>query len=91
MLITKLCFCSDNVKVCLFKLDCSSLYGTKFWYDSSASFMIKRSVGSNNSLWQLMKLDKHCTASGMFVRYDIPGFGELQRKHITICVYRVSV
>jgi len=30
-----------------------------------------------------MKLDQHCSASGMFVYYDIPAFGELQRKHIT--------
>jgi len=37
-----------------------------------------------------MKLDKHCRASGIFVHYGIPGFGELQRKHITNFIYRLQ-
>jgi len=37
-----------------------------------------------------MKLDKQCTASGMFVHYGIPAIGELQRKHITNVTNRLQ-
>ena len=39
MLITKFRFCSDDVKVCLFKSYCTNLYCIQFWCDSSATFM----------------------------------------------------
>ena len=35
-----------------------------------------------------MKLDKHCITIEMFVQHDIPGFGELPRKHITNVIHR---
>ena len=83
MLIRKFGFCSDDVKGCTFKSYCTNLYCTQFWYDSSETLMKKLSVGYDNSLRSLLKLDKQCSTSGMFVHYGIPAFGELQRKHIT--------
>ena len=45
--------------------------------------MKKLTVGYNNGLRRLMdKVDKHCSASGMFDHCGIPDFGELQKKHI---------
>ena len=37
-----------------------------------------------------MQLDKHCSASEMFVHYGIPAFGELQKKHLTNFIRRVQ-
>jgi len=37
-----------------------------------------------------MKVDKHCSASEMFVHYDMPTFGELQKKHITTFIHRLQ-
>ena len=90
MLIRKFSFCFDDVKVFLFKSYCTNLYCTQFWYDSSETLMKKLCVGYNNSLRRLMKLDKHCSASEMFVHYGIPAFGELQRKHITNFIHRLQ-
>ena len=43
-----------------------------------------KSVGYKNSLRWLIKLDKYCSASEMFVYNNgIPSFGELHSKHIT--------
>ena len=39
LLIRKFNFCSDYVKVCLFKSCCTNLCRTQFWYDSSAISM----------------------------------------------------
>jgi len=52
--------------------------------------MKKTPVGYNNSLRQLMKLDKQCSASEMFVHNGIPAFGELQKKHITNFIHRLQ-
>jgi len=90
MLIRKFSFGSDDVKVFLFKSYCTNLYCIQFRYDSSETLMKKLCVGyNNNSLRRLMKLDKHCSASEMFVHYGIPAFGELQRKHTTNFIRRL--
>ena len=54
MLFIKFSFCSDDVKVRLFKSCCTNLYCTQFWFDYSAVFMEKKlSVGYNNILEDL--------------------------------------
>ena len=90
MLLRKFHFCSDNVKVQLFKSYCTTLYCSQFWYNCSKTFMKKLSVGYNNSFRRLMKLDKYCSASGMFVYYGVPSFGELQRKLIVNFIDRIQ-
>jgi len=89
MLIRNFTFCSDDVKVFLFKSYCTNLYCTQFWYDSSETLM-EINVCYNNNLRRLMKLDKHCSASEMFVHCGLPAFGELHRKHITTCIHRLQ-
>jgi len=37
-----------------------------------------------------MKLDKHCSVSGIFVHCGIPAFIELQRKYFTNYIYRLQ-
>jgi len=39
--LRKCSFCFNNVKVFLFKLYCSNLFCTQFWYDSSETLMKK--------------------------------------------------
>jgi len=68
----------------------TNMYYTQFWHDSSATFMKKLSIGYNNSIKRLVKLDSHCSVSGTFVQYGIPAFGELQNKHITNFIYRLQ-
>ena len=95
MLIRKFSFCSDDVKVRLFKSYCTNAYGTQLilvWFFWKPYENI--SVGYNNtSLRWLMKLDKNCGASEMFTHYGIPVFGEFQSNsnNIIMCVVLSSV
>ena len=93
MLIRKFSFCSDDVKVRLFKSYCSNLNCTPFWYDSPETLLKNLSVGYNNSLRRLIKLDQHCSVSEIVCslwHIGILAFGELLRKHITNYISRLQ-
>ena len=92
----QICWLENLVFVLMMSM-CSYLNHTVLTYTVHNSGMIllkplwkKLCVGYNNSLRRLMKLDKHCSASEMFVHCGLPAIGELQRKHITNCIHRLQ-
>ena len=82
MLLRKFVKCSLDVKFYLFKTYCCNLYCAPFWYDSTKAAMKNLKVAYNNSLRRLLDLPSHNSASGMFVNWNIPSFGELLRKYV---------
>ena len=74
--------CSIDVKCYLFKMYCSNLYCSSFWFDFSKTAMKKIKIAYNNSLRQLLSLPKHNSASEMFVNLNILSFGEVLRKFV---------
>ena len=82
ILLRKFSKCSIDVKCYLFKMNCSNLYCSSFWYDSSKRAMKKIKIAYYNSLRRLLALPKHNSASEMFVNLNILSFGELLRKYV---------
>ena len=82
ILLRRFSKCYIDVKCYLFKMYCSNLYCSCFWYDSIKRAMKKIKIAYNNSLRRLLTLSKHNSASEMFVNLNILSFGELLRKFV---------
>ena len=82
ILLRRFSKCYFDVKCYLFKLYCSNLYYSSFWYDSIKRAMKKIKIAYNNSVRRLLALSKHNSASEMFVNLNILSFGELLRKFV---------
>ena len=67
ILLRRFLKCSIDVKCYLFKMYCSNLYFSSFWYDSSKRTIKKIRITYNNGLRRLLALPKHNSASEMFV------------------------
>ena len=74
--------CYIGVKCYLFKMYCSNLYCSSFWYDSSKTAINKIKITYNNSVSWLLALPKHNSAREIFVNLNILSFGELLRKFV---------
>ena len=75
-------FCSDTVKVQLFKTFCSNMYCSHLWSSFKKCTLNKLRVAYNNCLRRLMSIPKFCSASQMFVYLDVRSFGEIRRKMV---------
>ena len=84
------CYCSDVVKVKLFKSFCSNLYSSHLWSHFKKSSFSKVRVAYNNCFRILFKLPRSCSASQMFVFNDVLSFGELLRKSVYNFMCRVD-
>ena len=82
MLLSRFKKCSIEVKCQLFKSYCSNLYCSQFWYEGHKGKVKKLVVAFNNSLCRFLQLPKCNSASDMFVRCNIPSFGELHRRYV---------
>ena len=74
ILLRRFSKCSIDVKCYLFKMYCSNLYCSSFWFDSSKTAMKKIKIAYNNSLRRLLSLPKRNSASEMFVNLNILSF-----------------
>ena len=72
--------CSPSVKATLFRTFCSNMYCGHLWHDFRKSALRRLIVGYNHSFRFLMKFDRNCSASGMFVSNCIPSFMEIWRR-----------
>ena len=90
LLLRKICKCSDNVKISLFKSYCANLYCSQFWINSRICETTKLRVAYNNSFRRLMKLDYRCSASSMFVNNNVLSFKELSRKSLFNFIERLK-
>ena len=79
MLIRKFSYCSPDVKCCMLKSYCSTMY-CSMWFDSTVTFMNKMKIAYNNGLRRLRNLPKFNSASKIFVNLKILSFDEQLRK-----------
>ena len=82
MLLRKFSYCSPDVKCCMFKSYCATMYCLSRWFDSTVTSMKKLKIANNNDLRRLLNLPKYNSASAMFVILNIPSFNELLRKFV---------
>ena len=83
MLLRKFSYCSPDVKCCMFKSYCATMYGSSMWFDSTITSMKKLKIAYNNGFRRLLNLPKCNSAYEKFVNLNIPSFNELLRKFVT--------
>ena len=81
-LIRNFSLCSPNVKVKLFKAFCCIMYCCQIWSQYKKDTVRKLQVGYNHAFRRIMKYDRTCSASGMFVANGVMSFNELWRKSL---------
>ena len=62
MLLQKFSYCSPDVKCCLFKFYCATMYCSSMWFDSTVTSMKKLKITYNNGLvlrQELLNLTTH--------------------------------
>ena len=82
MLLRKFSYCSPDVKCCVFKSYCSTMYCSSMWFDSTVTSTRKLKIAYNNGLMRILNLSKYNSASEMCVNLNIPSFDDLLRKFV---------
>ena len=82
VLLRKFSYCSPDVKCCMFKYYCSTMYCSSMWFDSTVTSMKKLKIAYNNGLRRLLNLPKYNSVSEMFVNLNILSFGEQLQKSV---------
>ena len=82
MLLRKFSYCSPNVKCCMLKSYCSTIYCSSMWYDSTVTSMKELKIAYNNGLRRLLNLPKYNSAPEMVVNLNILSFGEQLLKSV---------
>ena len=54
MLLRKFSYCSPDVKCCMFKSYCSTMYCSSMWFDSTVTAMRKLKIAYNNGLRRIL-------------------------------------
>ena len=73
-LIRNFSSCSLNVKVKLFKTFCCIMYCCQIWSQYKKGTARKLQVGYNHAFRRIMKYNRTCSASGMFVANNVMSF-----------------
>ena len=81
-LIRNFSSCSLNVKVKLFKTFCCIMYCCQIWCQYKKDTVRKLQVRYDHAFRRIMKYDRTCSASGMFVANDVRNFNEIWRKSL---------
>ena len=76
-LIRNFSYCTNEVKIQLFRAFCSNMYCAPLWCNYKQSSMRKLTVVYNNVFRRLMSLPRFCSASNMFVSSQSFSCGEL--------------
>ena len=63
MPIRKFSYCLPDVKYCMFKHYCSTMYCSSMWFDSIVSSMRKLNIAYNNNLMKILNLSKYNSVS----------------------------
>ena len=75
MLLQKFSNCSPDLKCCMFKSYCATMYCSSIWFDSTVTSMKKLKIVNTNGLRiRLLNLPKYYCAFEMFVKLNIPSF-----------------
>ena len=89
-LIRMFSLCSPNVKVKLCKAFYCIMYCCQIWSQYKKDTVRKLQVGYNHAFRRIMKYDRTCSASGMFVANGVMSFNELWRKSLYNFKQRVT-
>ena len=82
ILLQKFSYCSPDVKCCMFKSYCATMYCSSMWFDSNVTSMKKLKIAYNNGLRRILNLLKYNSVSEMFVNLNILFFCEQFRKSV---------
>ena len=80
MLIRNFKHCSDNVKLCLFRTFCTSIYCCQLWSNYSTANIRKMQVAYNNIFRILMNIPRRSSTSQHFINYGVDHFRIILRK-----------
>ncbi|XP_022829302.1 uncharacterized protein LOC111358412 [Spodoptera litura] len=89
MLIRRFAKCSHDVKATLFRAYCQSFYTCSLWVDYTQGAYSALRVQYNNAYRALLRLPRHCSASGMFADARIDDFYAIIRKRVASLMQRV--
>ncbi|KAJ8711765.1 hypothetical protein PYW08_008719 [Mythimna loreyi] len=89
MLIRRFAKCSRDVKNTLFRAYCQSFYTCSLWVDYTQRAYSALRVQYNNAYRALLRLPRHCSASGMFAEARIDDFYAIVRKRVASLMVRV--
>lgn len=89
MIARRFARCNDQVKITLFKAYCQTCYTCSLWVKFTQRAYNTLRVQYNNILRMLLRLPKHCSASGMFAEARTDDFFAIRRKRIASLLRRV--
>ena len=75
-------FCSENVKVCIFKTYMSNLYCCALWTRYTAALYDKIRISYKRVFRNLFNIDTFCSTTGKMTMYNISDFDTVVRKNI---------
>ena len=75
-------YCTINAKMEMFRSYCSSLDYCFLWSDYRKALYKKLTVAFNNVHRRMLNLPWRCSASAMYVNYNLPNFGTVIRRKI---------
>ena len=81
MSLQKFSYCPLDIKCCVFKSYCATMYFSSMWFDSTVTSMKKIKI-AYNGLRRILNLPKYNSVSEMFVNLNILYFGEQLRKSV---------
>ena len=83
-------YCTINVKMELFRSYCSSLYCCSLWSDYRKGSYKKMTVAFNNVHRRLLGLPWRCSASAVYVNYNLPNLDTVIRRNLFGFIQRLS-
>ena len=72
ILLRKFYMCSTEVKLTLLRTFCSPMYTAQLWWNYTVPSIHNLHVAYNNVFRLLLNQPKYCSASTMFVEYQVP-------------------
>jgi hypothetical protein len=81
--------CTAQAKITLFQAYCTSLYTCSLWTRYTQRAMNAMRVQYNDAFRVLLRLPRHCSASGMFADARVDGFHATLRKRCAATLRRV--
>ena len=84
-------YCTIDVNMELFKSYCSSLYCCSLWSDYCKASYSKLAVTFNNVHRRMLNLPWRCSASAMYVNYNLPNLDTVIGKNLFGFIQRLSI
>ena len=84
-------YCTIDVKMELFRSYCSSLYCCSMWSDYRKASYKKMTVAFDNVHRRMHNLPWRCSASAMYVNYNLPNLDTVIRRNLFGFIQRLSI